>query len=169
MNHAPRRFTRFPNGSFGRDLEQVSHLITSGVHLPVFKVTLGGFDTHAGQINEHCNLLYQLGGGLRAFHDSMQAAGLWDNVLVMTYSEFGRRVEENSSYGTDHGSASAHFVLGGRVNKGIHGKEPSFSQLDNGDLIPTVDFRQMYATVAQRWWRRPNPWQSQGFRPIPFV
>lgn len=169
LHQAPRRNVRFPNGAFGRDLQQVSNLITSGVHLPVFKVTLAGFDTHAGQVDVHNNLLYQLGGGLRAFHDSMKASGLWDNVLVMTYSEFGRRVAENSSIGTDHGSASAHFVLGGRVNKGIHGKEPSFSQLDNGDLIPTVDFRQMYATIAQRWWRKPNPWQKEGYRPVPFV
>jgi uncharacterized protein (DUF1501 family) len=169
LHRASRRFANFPKGHFGRDLEQVSNLITSGVHLPVFKVTLKAFDTHAGQINQHSNLLYQLGGGLRAFHDSMVAAGVWDNVLVMTYSEFGRRVEENSSYGTDHGSAAAHFVLGGRVNKGIHGREPSFSKLDNGDLIPTVDFRQMYATVAHRWWRRPNPWEAEGFKPVPFV
>jgi uncharacterized protein (DUF1501 family) len=130
---------------------------------------LAGFDTHAGQVDGHNNLLHHLGGGLRAFQKSMTTAGLWDNVLVMTYSEFGRRVAENSSIGTDHGSASAHFVLGGRVNKGIHGAEPSFSKLDNGDLIPTVDFRQMYGTIAQRWWRRPNPWQKEGYSALRFV
>ncbi len=167
LHRAPRRNIRFPNGDFGRDLQQVTNLITSGVHLPVFKVTLAGFDTHAGQMNNHNNLMHQLGGGLRAFYHSMHAAGLWDNVLVMTYSEFGRRVAENGSEGTDHGSASSHFVLGGRVHKGIYGKEPSLKHLDDGDLIPTVDFRQLYATIAQRWWRRPNPWR--GHNPIPFV
>jgi uncharacterized protein (DUF1501 family) len=162
-----RHNIRFPQGKFGRELEQISKLIVGGVRLPVFKVTLGGFDTHAGQQVDHNNLMHKLGGGLKAFYDSMNAARLWDNVLVMTYSEFGRRVAENDSQGTDHGSASSHFVLGGRVNKGIYGKEPSFRKLDDGDLMPTVDFRQMYATVAQRWWRRPNPWPVH--RPLPFV
>jgi len=167
LHNSSRGAVNFPSGDFGRDLQQVSNLIVNGVHLPVFKVTLAGFDTHAGQKGTHNNLMYQLGGGLRAFYNSMQKAGLWDNVLVMTYSEFGRRVAENTSQGTDHGSASAHFVLGGKVKKGIYGKEPSLIDLDDGDLKPTVDFRQMYATVAQRWWRRPNPWH--GHRPLPFV
>jgi uncharacterized protein (DUF1501 family) len=169
LHQAPKQNVRFPNSGFGRDLQQVSNLIISGVHLPVFKVTLPEFDTHAGQVDRQNNLLYHLGGGLRAFQKSMTAAGLWNNVLVMTYSEFGRRVAENSSLGTDHGSASAHFVLGGRVNKGIHGEEPSLEKLDNGDLIPTVDFRQMYATIAQRWWGRPNPWAKEGYKPLKFV
>lgn len=168
LNQSPRRYARFPNSTFGRNLEQVTRLITSGIHLPVFKVTLEGFDTHAGQRDTHNNLMNHLGGGLAAFQKAMEAAKLWDNVLVMTSSEFGRRAAENTSLGTDHGSASAHFVLGGRVNRGIYGAEPSLEQLDDGDLIPTVDFRQMYATVAQRWWRRPNPWQGR-YKPLPFV
>ena len=168
LNNSKRHYARFPNSDFGRSLEQVTRLITSGVKLPVFKVTLEGFDTHAGQQNTHNNLMHHLGGGLAAFHKAMVAAKLWDNVLVMTYSEFGRRVAENTSYGTDHGSASAHMVLGGRVNRGIYGAEPNLTRLDDGDLIPTVDFRQMYATVAQRWWRRPNPWQGR-YAPLPFV
>ncbi len=168
LNQSPRRYARFPNSAFGRNLEQVTRLITSGVHLPVFKVTLEGFDTHAGQIDAHNNLMHHLGGGLAAFQKAMTAAKLWDNVLVMTYSEFGRRVAENASLGTDHGSASAHFVLGGRVNRSIYGATPSLEHLDDGDLIPTVDFRQMYATIAQRWWRKPNPWQGR-HNPLPFV
>lgn len=169
LHGTPRHHNiRFPNGKFGHDLEQVSKLIVSGVHLPAFKVTLEGFDTHAGQLGTHNNLMYQLGGGLRAFYNSMTAAGLWDNVLVMTYSEFGRRVAENNSFGTDHGSASSHFVLGGRVNKGIYGREPSLTNLDDGDLIPTVDFRQMYSTVARRWWGKPNNFWP-GHKPLPFV
>ena len=167
LNQSPRRYARFPNSAFGRNLEQVTRLITSGVHLPVFKVTLEGFDTHAGQIDAHNNLMHHLGGGLAAFQKAMEAAKLWDNVLVMTYSEFGRRVAENHSQGTDHGSASAHLILGGRVNRGIYGAEPSLEKLDDGDLIPTVDFRQMYATVTQRWWRRPNPWGHH--KPLLFV
>ncbi len=168
LNQSPRRYARFPNSAFGRNLEQVTRLITSGVHLPVFKVTLEGFDTHAGQKDIHNNLMHHLGGGLAAFHKAMAAARLWDNVLVMTYSEFGRRVAENSSQGTDHGSASVQLVLGGRVNKGIYGKAPSLTHLDDGDLIPNIDFRQVYATISQRWWRRSNPW-SKRYHPITFV
>ncbi len=111
-----------------------------------------------------------LGGGLKAFSDAMKQAGLWDNVLVMTYSEFGRRVAENNSGGTDHGAAAPHLALGGRVRGGLYGKQPSLARekLYDGDLVHTVDFREMYATLAQRWWRRPNPW-ANSHRPIPFV
>ena len=163
-----RRYVSFPNGHFGRSLDQVTRLITGGVHLPVFKITLSGFDTHANQRNVHNNLMSHLGGGLKAFQHAMKAAKLWDNVLVVTYSEFGRRVAENASGGTDHGSASAQLILGGRVRRGIYGKEPSLIHLDDGDLTPTVDFREMYATIVQRWWRKPNPWQGQ-HRTIPFI
>jgi uncharacterized protein (DUF1501 family) len=137
---------------------------------PVYKVSLEGFDTHAGQVDQHNNLMNHLGGGLKAFTDAMKQAGLWNNVMVVTYSEFGRRVAQNSSGGTDHGAAAPHFALGGRVNGGMFGKQPSLdpSKLHDGDLIHTVDFREVYATLAQRWWKRPNPWGKQ-HQPIPFV
>jgi uncharacterized protein (DUF1501 family) len=98
----------------------------------------------------------------------MKKAGLWDNVLILTYSEFGRRVKENRGAGTDHGTASSHMILGGRVRGGIYGKHPNFSQLDaNGNVRHTTDFRSIYATIAQRWWNQPNPWQ--GHAPLPLV
>jgi len=165
-----RSRVKFPPSRFGRKLEQVTKMIINGMDTPVYKVTLEGFDTHAGQMDPHNNLMNHLGGGLKAFSDAMKQAGLWNNVLVMTYSEFGRRVAENKSGGTDHGAAAPHLVLGGRVRGGLHGKQPSLdpSRLYDGDLVHTVDFRQMYATLAQRWWKRPNPWAGQ-YRPLPFV
>lgn len=169
--HQGRRSpVRFPPSKFGRKLELVTQMITNGMNTPVYKVSLEGFDTHAGQTNTHNNLMNHLGGGLKAFSDAMKRAGLWNNVVVMTYSEFGRRVAENKSGGTDHGAAAPHFVLGGRVRGGLHGRQPSLNpdHLYDGDLVHTVDFREMYATLAQRWWRRPNPWGNQ-HRPIPFV
>ena len=161
---------RFPTSRFGRKLELVTQMIINGMDTPVYKVSLEGFDTHASQTDQHNNLMNHLGGGLKAFTDAMKKAGLWNNVLVMTYSEFGRRVAENNSGGTDHGAAAPHMVLGGRVRGGLYGKQPSLApdKLYDGDLIHTVDFREVYATLAQRWWRRPNPWQKQ-FKPIPFV
>ena len=161
---------RFPTSRFGRKLELVTQMIINGMNTPVYKVSLEGFDTHASQVDQHNNLLHHLGGGLKAFTDAMKKAGLWNNVLIMTYSEFGRRVAENHSGGTDHGSAAPHFVLGGRVRGDIYGKQPSLDpdKLHDGDLIYNTDFRALYATLAQRWWRRPNPWAKQ-FKPIPFV
>jgi uncharacterized protein (DUF1501 family) len=160
----------FPNSSFGRNLEQVDRMITNGVHLPVYKVTLDGFDTHANQRNTHNNRMHHLSKGLDAFVRSMKHHKLWDKVMVVTYSEFGRRVQENNSAGTDHGSGSVNMVLGGAINGGLYGKTPSLKAEDlvNGDLSHEIDFRQVYATVAQRWWKHPSPWGTQ-YRPIQFI
>ena len=161
---------RFPSSAFGRRLHQIDKMITNGMHLPVYKVTLDGFDTHANQRDVHNNLMNQLSQGLKAFSQSMKHHDLWDNVLIMTYSEFGRRVQENGSAGTDHGSGSVNLVLGGAVKGGLYGKAPSLKEEDlvNGDLAHSTDFRELYATVAQRWWRKPNPWENQ-HKPIVFV
>lgn len=160
---------RFPTSTFGRRLQQIDKMITNGMHLPVYKVTLDGFDTHANQRDKHNNLMNHLSQGLAAFTKSMKHHKLWDNVLIMTYSEFGRRVQENGSAGTDHGSGSVNLVLGGAIRGGLYGKTPSLKpeHLVNGDLAHTTDFRELYATVAQRWWRKPNPWQQ--YKPIMFV
>lgn len=167
--HGRKARVEFPNSRFGRKLEQVTRMISNGMNVPVYKVSLEGFDTHAAQTDQHNNLMHHLGGGLWAFSRAMKAAGLWDSVLVMSYSEFGRRVAENHSEGTDHGSAAAHFVLGGRVRGGLYGRQPSLdpSSLLDGDMQHNIDFRQMYATLAQRWWQRPSPWRS--YNAIPFV
>lgn len=169
--HRGRRSpVRFPTSRFGRKLELVTQMIINGMDTPVYKVSLEGFDTHASQVDQHNNLMNHLGGGLQAFSEAMKRAGLWKNVMVITYSEFGRRVAENNSGGTDHGSAAPHFAIGGRVHGGLYGKQPSLApeKLHDGDLVYTVDFREVYATLAQRWWRRPNPWEKQ-LKPIPFV
>ncbi|RVU85419.1 DUF1501 domain-containing protein [Leucothrix sargassi] len=161
---------KFPNSAFGRDLAQVDRMITNGVHLPAYKVTLGGFDTHANQRNVHNNRMHHLSHGLDAFVRSMKHHKLWDNVMIVTYSEFGRRVQENNSGGTDHGSGSVNLVLGGAINGGLYGKTPSLKAGDlvKGDLAHDIDFRQVYATVAQRWWKRPSPWGTD-HRPVLFV
>jgi uncharacterized protein (DUF1501 family) len=170
IQHGKRSPVRFPASAFGRKLETVTKMIINGMDTPVYKVSLEGFDTHAGQVDQHNNLMNHLGGGLHAFSQAMKKAGLWNNVMVVTYSEFGRRVAENNSGGTDHGSAAPHLAIGGRVRGGLYGKQPSLtpSKLHDGDLVHTVDFREIYATIAQKWYRRPNPWEKQ-FKPIAFV
>ena len=115
-------------------------------------VTLGGFDTHANEQGTHNTLMTTLAQGLSAFYADLVQHGKADNVVVMTWSEFGRRVEENGSLGTDHGTSAPMFVLGTPINKGIFGEPPSLSSLDqNGNLKYTVDFRSVYATVLDRW------------------
>src|SRR5215831_18926856 len=142
----------YPKGPFADGLKVLAESIVQDLGLRVGYVTLGGFDTHANQQATHDTLLLTLANGLSAFYNDLAAHGKADKVVVMTWSEFGRRVEENGSLGTDHGTAAPLFVLGNPVNKGIYGEPPGLSNLDeNGNLKYTVDFRSIYATVLDRW------------------
>ena len=169
MGRNPKRSgVGFSKGVLGHSLESVAEMIINGVDAPVYKVTQDGFDTHSGQRGAQDTALYQVANGLASFQKSMQRAGMWNNVLVVTYSEFGRRAKENRGGGTDHGTASAHMILGGKVRGGIYGKHPDLSKLDaNGNVQFTTDFRAIYATLAQRWWNQPSPWENLGN--LPFV
>lgn len=157
----------FPKTPFGHQMKSIAEMIISGVDSSVYKSQLAGFDTHAGQLISHKNNLYHLSGVLQAFAESMRAAGRWDDVIVMTYSEFGRRVKENRSGGTDHGMASTQLVMGGSVKGGIYGNKPNLNHLDSGNLRYRTDFKSIYGTLARRWWRVNNPWKEYG--EIPFV
>ncbi len=158
------RFT----GNLGHSLESVAQMIINGVDSPVYKVTQAGFDTHSGQIGAQSNALFQLANGISSFAQAMKQARMWDKVVVLTYSEFGRRIKENNGAGTDHGTASAHMVFGGKVKGGLYGKHPDLSRLDaNNNVQHTTDFRAIYGTLAQRWWHQKNPWQGHGV--LPFV
>jgi uncharacterized protein (DUF1501 family) len=142
----------YPTGPFAAGLKILAEAIVQGLGLRVGYVTLGGFDTHAGQTTTHDALMTTLANGLSAFYNDLAAHGKADNVVVMTWSEFGRRVEENGSLGTDHGTAAPMFVLGNPITRGIYGEPPSLSNLDdNGNLKYTIDFRSVYATVLDRW------------------
>ena len=123
------------------------------------------------QPGPHANLLKQLAEGLIALKSALDEVGRWDSTLVMTYAEFGRRPRENQSQGTDHGTAAPHFVFGGRVSGGFYGQPPALARLDgNGNLSHAVDFRQMYATVLERWWRLPSSQVLGGrYAPLEFV
>lgn len=142
----------YPTDPFSAGLKVLAEAIVQGLGLRVGYVTLGGFDTHANQQATHATLMKALADGLSAFYNDLQHHGKADNVVIMTWSEFGRRVEENGSLGTDHGTAAPLFVLGNAINKGIYGEPPSLSSLDSyGNLKYTVDFRSIYATVLDRW------------------
>ena len=147
----------YPTSNFAKGLQVLAEVIVQGLGLRVGYVTLGGFDTHGVQADTHAKLLTDLADGLAAFYADLTAHNAADNVVVMTWSEFGRRVEENASQGTDHGTAAPLFVLGNAVQGGVYGEPPDVSKLDNyGNLIYTTDFRSVYATVLDRWLGAPS-------------
>jgi uncharacterized protein (DUF1501 family) len=137
-------------------MQKVARLISSGVKVPIIKVSQGSFDTHANQLNTHRRLLKELAEGLKAFQLAMQRQNLWGDVLLMTYSEFGRRAAENGSRGTDHGTAAPHFMMGGRVKGGLYGLQPSLYDLQDNDLRHQIDYREIYSTVLNNWWALPG-------------
>jgi uncharacterized protein (DUF1501 family) len=160
----------FPKTMIGRHLQTAARLIAGDIAIPVIKVSHGGFDNHANQRNLHDRLLQQLAEAMIAFRDVMQQIGRWEQVLVMTYSEFGRRPAENGSRGTDHGTAAPHFVMGGKIKGGLYGRQPSLQDLENDDLKFSVDYRSLYATVVRQWWGLGTKFLSGGSYPdIGFV
>jgi uncharacterized protein (DUF1501 family) len=145
----------FPKNIFGRFFSRTAQLITADLGVPVVKLRVGGFDTHVNQSGRHSKLLSQFAESIIAFKRHLTQVGRWNDVLIITYSEFGRRPKENKGKGTDHGTAAPHFAIGGRVRGGLYGETPSLSKLEDGDLKYTVDFRRIYATVTQDWWGQP--------------
>lgn len=148
---APALQTAFPKTALGSQLQRAAALIAAGVPAAVLKLQHGGYDSHAQQAVRHAVLLAELAEGLAAFRAALIEAGAWRRTLVATYSEFGRRVAENASGGTDHGAAAPHFLLGGALRGGFLGTQPPLDDLENGDLKPNLDFRRLYATLAQDW------------------
>jgi uncharacterized protein (DUF1501 family) len=145
--------TEFPATPFGNAARTAMQVVSGSAGVAAIKLSLNGFDTHSGQPATQARLHKDLAEGLVAMRSALVQMGKWDSTLLMTYAEFGRRPRENQSNGTDHGTSSAHFVVGGRVKGGLYGKPPALSALDgNGNLPFSVDFRQLYATVLQRWW-----------------
>lgn len=164
----------YPNNALGRDLAAVARLIKGGLQSRIFVVSLGGFDTHASQLATHATLLATLAGAVAAFYQDLAAGGHDQRTLAMTFSEFGRRVAQNGSAGTDHGTAAPLFVFGPGARGGLYGTAPDLSQLDrSGNVTPTTDFRQVYSTVLGSWFGI-APANVDGvlggsFAPVPFV
>lgn len=142
---------KYPTGSFGNGLKFIAQMIAGGLNAPVFSVSLDGFDTHTNQLRTQAGLLKQLSEGVTAFYEDLKAHKVDDDVVLMAFSEFGRRVAENGGRGTDHGTAAPAFVAGTNIRGGIYGEQPSLTNLDNGDLKYVIDFRSMYATILDKW------------------
>ncbi|MCS7000218.1 MAG: DUF1501 domain-containing protein [Bacteroidota bacterium] len=158
-DRAQNRASYPSNNTLADQLRIVARLIAGGLQTRVYLVSINGFDTHAAQVEEgnttqgiHATLLGRLSSAVYAFFDDLRQHGLQDRVIAMTFSEFGRRVASNASYGTDHGTAAPMFVFGTQVIPGIRGTNPSLTELDaNGNLLMQYDFRQVYTSILAQW------------------
>jgi len=126
-------------------------MIRADLPTRVYYASLGGFDTHANQLNGHANLMRQLGDTLNSFQKDLAKQGNTGKVMTMVFSEFGRRVAQNGSNGTDHGTAAPMFLIGDNVQSGLLGEHPSLSKLDQGDLVYNIDFREVYSAILNDW------------------
>jgi len=157
----------YPASALGNHLRLAAQLIDGGLGARLFYVALDGFDTHAGQAQAHANLLREVSDAMAAFYRDMAARGHRDRILMMTFSEFGRRACENGSRGTDHGAAAPMLLVGGRVRSGVVGAHPSLTDLERGNLRFHTDFRQVYAAILDRWLGVPSRQVlGQDFRPV---
>jgi uncharacterized protein (DUF1501 family) len=149
--------TEFPRDGFGNAIKTACQIIANRAGVAVVRVTLSGFDTHSGQLGTQARLLGELASGIVALKSALAELDRWKETLVLTYAEFGRRPRENLSNGTDHGTASVHFALGGRVAGGLYGEQPSLDRLSgDGNTGYAIDFRSVYATVLEDWWGIPS-------------
>ncbi len=141
----------YPSSGLARDLRNVSALIRGGLPTRVYHVALGGFDTHTNQRQRHDSLMTQLAEAVASFQADLVAGEVADRVVMLAFSEFGRRVQENASGGTDHGAAGPMFLFGTQIRPGLHGPHPDLLDLERGDLKMTTDFRSAYAAVIEDW------------------
>src|SRR6266480_1572652 len=146
----------YPQSRLAAGLNIIARMIAGGLPTRVYYASQGGFDTHASQLNTHERLMGEFNDAVTAFVADLKQQGNFERVLLMTFSEFGRRVAENANGGTDHGAAAPLFVLGGAVKPGLFGNHPSLVDLDHGDLKFNTDFRSVYGTVLDRWLKAPS-------------
>jgi uncharacterized protein (DUF1501 family) len=152
-----RAAAEYPKTGLGRRLQLLARILISGFGTRLFHVNFAGFDTHASQLASHAVLLKQFSDAVTALVRDLKGHGKLDQVLVMVQSEFGRRVQQNKSRGTDHGKAGPMFFFGGGVRPGLHGQHPSLVKLDDGDLVHTVDFRALHGRALQFLGLDPQP------------
>ncbi len=156
QNQSHGSTARYPDTELATHLKFVSQLLQSGNTSRVFYTIQSGYDTHANQEYAHSRLLREFSEALKAFLNDLKVAKLDDRVVVLAFSEFGRRVTENDSAGTDHGSSGPVFLAGSPVRGGLIGDTPEMTDLINGDLKTLIDFRQIYATLLSQWLNIPS-------------
>jgi uncharacterized protein (DUF1501 family) len=147
----------FPATEIGEQLRTAARLLDAGVRVPVLKVVQDGYATHDAQPFQHEALLSDLGQAIAAFGAAMRDIGVWHHVTILTYSEFGRTARENGSGGTDHGTAAPVFAIGGQVRGGLSGIRPSLTELADGEMVHTTDYRSLYRAVLSDLWQIDAP------------
>ena len=147
--YAPKQ--TYAKDAFGNGFKQIAQLIATSPATRVVYFSAGGFDTHARQPDQHQRLLKGFGDAVNAFQKEMESIGKADKVVVLTFSEFGRRAHENASMGTDHGAAAPMFLIGSKVKGGLHGPVPDLGALEDGDIAHKIDFREVYAATLDQW------------------
>lgn len=152
LERSAARSLSFPDSGIGRQLRTATRLLEAGVDAPVLKVVQDGYDTHDDQPGQHAFLLAELSEAIGAFQTAMKEIGLWDQVTLVTYSEFGRTARENASAGTDHGTAAPVFITGGRIAGGFDGGRVSLDRLDDDDLVHSTDYRELYGAILRDLW-----------------
>lgn len=171
-NHLNGRYvfnTPFPKSSFGNTVHAAAEVIANQSGVAVVRISLNGFDTHANQQATQARLFQEFADGMVALKAALVELKRWDSSLLMTYSEFGRRPQDNAGNGTDHGTANTHFVMGGQVKGGLYGKPPALHQLENGNLMYGVDYRSLYTTVTEKWWRLPVSMPNGRFNSLDII
>jgi uncharacterized protein (DUF1501 family) len=167
-NYQPK--SPYPQTGLANRLKLAAQLIDAGLGARIFYVGIDGFDTHANQggaAGMHANLLSEVSGAITAFYKDLAARGYGDRLMIMTFSEFGRRAKENGSKGTDHGSGAPMLLVGGKVKAGVVGAHPSLTKLEMGNLVHHTDFRQVYAAVLDNWLGVPSKSVlGQEYKPI---
>lgn len=163
--------TSFPQSAFGTAIRTACQVVANRPGVAVVRVTQNGYDTHSGQAATQARLLGELAAGIVALESALHELGRWDETLVLSYAEFGRRPKENLSSGTDHGTSSVHFAFGGRVAGGLYGEQPRLDRLSgDGNTGFAVDFRSVYATALDRWWNVSSNGPLGGrFAPLPIL
>ena len=146
-----KNLVQYPNESLAAQLQIVARMIAGGLSTRVYIVSIRGFDTHAAQLGVHQTLLDEMATSITGFYQDLAALGVADRVAGLCFSEFGRRVKENASIGTDHGTSAPIFMFGQPIVGGIHGSQPSLTDLENGDLKMVFDYRQIYASMLEQW------------------
>jgi uncharacterized protein (DUF1501 family) len=141
----------YPGSPLGGQLKHAAQILAGDLGVRVMYASQDGYDTHSGQLDAHAGLLGDLSASLAAFDKDLKGLGLADRAAVTVFSEFGRRVDENASAGTDHGAASCLFVTGAKIKGGLYGEYPRLDKLGEGDLIFNTDFRNVYSTLLDKW------------------
>ncbi|MCB0687317.1 MAG: DUF1501 domain-containing protein, partial [Saprospiraceae bacterium] len=143
---------QYPNHAFGEGMRQIAELITADTNTKIYYISLPGFDTHVNQKARQHHLLRIYADAVDTFVKDLKSNGLFEDILILTFSEFGRRVQENGSQGTDHGAANNLFLIGDKLQSpGFYNEAPNLNLLDDGDLSYKIDFRSVYADVLSKW------------------